>query len=201
MTTLNARDRRKQATRDRLIRAAHRRFARHGILATRVTDVAAAAGVAHGTAFLHFPTRDHLVAAVIKHHSGQIALRLHDMAAGGASVRSVLQAHLAGLAEDEAFYARLVMEGPLLDDPARTTLLGIQSAISIHLAAAAEREMATGRMRIIPISFLFNLWIGLIHHHVAHRDLFAPGESVLASRGPALIDQFLRLLSIQPSEN
>lgn len=201
MTLPKTRDQRKQATAERLIRAAHRRFSRHGIAATRMTDVAAAAGVAHGTAFLHFPTREHLVAAVIKHHAGRIALRLHDLAGGGADVRTVLSAHLAGLAEDEPFYARLVLEGPLLGEPARTTLLGIQSAVSIHMAAAAERAIAAGRMRSMPISFLFNLWIGLVHHHLAQRDLFSPGGSVLADRGPSLIDEFLRLLTIQPSEN
>lgn len=185
------RSERKRRTRSLLIDAAVDLMAERGITATRTIDVAERAGVAHGTVFVHFPTREDLIAAVVGEHAGQIAVRLHELAGEGVTVRDILSAHLAGLAEHEAFYARLVMEGPLLPPYARATLLGIQSAISARLAEAAEREMAAGRIRLMPIPLLFNTWLGLVHHYVVHRELFAPAQSVVERWGPTLLDHYL----------
>ena len=184
----------KQQTRVLLIETALDLMAERGITATRTIDVAEQAGVAHGTVFVHFPTREDLIAAVVGAHAGEIAGRLHELAGEGVTVRGVLAAHLAGLGEHEAFYARLVMEGPLLPPYARATLLGIQSAISDHLARAAKREMAAGRIRQMPVHLLFNTWLGLVHHYVGNRELFAPGRSVVERWGPTLLDHYLGLL-------
>ncbi|MEA3501201.1 MAG: TetR/AcrR family transcriptional regulator [Actinomycetota bacterium] len=184
----------KQRTRLQLIEAALDVMAERGITATRTIDVAKRAGVAHGTVFVHFPTREDLITAVVDAHARQIGGRLHELAGDSATVRDVLTAHLAGLVEHEAFYARLVMEGPLLPAYPRATLLGIQSAISAHLAEAAEREMAAGRVRRMPVYLLFNTWLGLVHHYLCNRELFAPGESVLERWGPTLLNHYLGLI-------
>jgi AcrR family transcriptional regulator len=194
VTTLGTRSERKQQTRLLLIDAAIDLMAEKGITNTRTIDVAERAGVAHGTVFVHFPTREDLIAAVVGVHAGRIAGRLHELAGGGVTVRDVLAAHLEGLGEHEAFYARLVMEGPLLPPYARATLLGIQSAISGHLAQAAEQEMEAGKVRRMPVHLLFNTWLGLIHHYLVNRELFAPGESVVERWGPTLLDHYMGLL-------
>jgi len=191
----NSRSERKQQTRSLLIEKAADLMAEKGIAATRTIDVAERAGVAHGTVFVHFPTREDLIAAVVAEHAAQIAGRLHELAGEGVTVREVLAAHLEVLGEHEAFYARLVMEGPLLPPHARATLLGIQSAISAHLAEVAEREMAAGEVRRMPVHLLFNTWLGLVDHYMGNRELFAPGESVVIRWGPTLLDHYLALLS------
>jgi len=47
----------------------------------------------------------------------------------------------------------------------------------------------------VPMHLLFNTWIGLVHHYVCNRDLFAPGESVIARRGSVLLDHYMGLLA------
>jgi AcrR family transcriptional regulator len=189
------RQERKRRTHARLLTVAYDLFARNGIVSTRTIDVARAAGVSHGTVFVHFPTREDLVAEIIGTRAKQILRRLRGLVEGSAGMRDVLAAHIEGLTEHEDFYALLVTEGPVLPDYVRTTLLGIQSVVSHHLAAAAERELSEGRIRRMPVHLLFNTWIGLVHHYVANRDLFAPGESVLKTRGPEILDHFAGLLA------
>lgn len=191
MTT--RRDRKRQ-TRARLIRVALELFATQGIAETRTLDVALAARVSHGTVFLHFPNRADLVAAVIGEFGFAATRRIHELAEAGGSVREVLAAHVAGLAEREDFYVRLVREGPQLPPAARSTLVGIQSAIAHHLAEVVARETAAGRIRPMALPLLFNTWVGLLHYYMSNRDLFAPGESVLARHGEDLIDHMMSLL-------
>ncbi len=199
-TPPTTRQHRKRDTFERLVRSAHAQFCEHGIAAARVTDIAKAASVAHGTAFSHFPTREALVSTVISRYAGQIALRLHALAASDTDLRTILEAHLQGLCEHEAFYARLVAETPSMDADTRSTVTGIQSAIASHIASAYRRGVQDGRFRAMPEAFVFNLWIGMIHHYLVNRDLFAPNDSVLQQHGPQLMERFVSLLYVHPKE-
>jgi len=185
----------KRLTRARILEAAYRLFSRNGLGATTTLEVAKRAKVSHGLIFAHFATRETLVTAVVAEFSERVVVRIHDLVEAGASLREVLAAHLEGLSRHEAFYARLVTEGPSLPSTARATLIGIQSATAFHIAAAAEREMAASQIRRVPIPLLFNTWIGLVHHYLVNRDLFAPGESVLERRGAELLEHYLGLLA------
>jgi len=189
------REEQKRRTRQRLIEVALERFAERGIGATRTVDVARAAGVAHGTVFAHFPTRDDLVTAVIEAFAEQLIGRLNELNDRGADVREVLAAHLEGLIEHEGLYAHLVTEGPMLPRGARTTMLAIQSVVSHHLYAAAEKGREAGELRPMPQHLLFNTWLGLIHHYLVNQELFAPNESALARHGGELLDHYMGLLA------
>lgn len=186
---------RKKKTYQRLVKEAMKVFAEQGFVATRTLDVAEAAAVAHGTVFVHFPTREALVVATVTEFALVLKDRIRDLVEMGATVRQVFSAHLAGLAEHERFYTRLVMERPLLPEKARITLLGIQSVISAYLTEAAEREVDEGSLRAVPMHLMFNTWLGLIHYYLSNRDLFAPEGSVLSRWGEDLINFYMGLLS------
>src|SRR5687768_15697032 len=52
--------------RDQLLDAAERLFAKKGLAESTVADIAEEAGVAKGTFYLYFPSKDHCVVAVKK---------------------------------------------------------------------------------------------------------------------------------------
>jgi len=162
----------------------------------RTADVARAAGVSHGSVFVHFPSREALVLAVISEMAREITDALHARAAAGATLREVLGVHLECLADREAQVRWLLIETPGLPMAFRSAWLGLQSAVSFHLSQAAVRDMAAGRIRGMSLHLLFNTWIGLVHHYIVNRDLFAPGGSVLRAHGPALLDHFDRLVCV-----
>jgi AcrR family transcriptional regulator len=186
----------KKHTKEQIVQAALEQFAHKGFAATRTSDIAEAASVSHGTVFAHFPTRDELLIAVIEEFGRKVAGRIHELASQGGSVREVLQAHLEGLIEVEAFYTKLVSERSLLPTNAQSALVAIQSAISIHLNQAAKQEIESGTIRSIPMHLFFNTWIGLLHYYLANADLFAPGESVLNRYGPVLLEYFMSLINL-----
>ena len=60
------RSRRKEARPAEILKAALALFAERGYAATKLEDVAAAAGIAKGTVYLYFPTKEELFKAVVR---------------------------------------------------------------------------------------------------------------------------------------
>ncbi|NUP13299.1 MAG: TetR/AcrR family transcriptional regulator [Polyangiaceae bacterium] len=185
----------KRQTRELILRTAYLLFEDRGLLATKTSDIAEAAHISHGSVFAHFPTRDQLLEAVIEDVGRNIATRVQEGSGRKQTARDVLTTHVKCLTEYEAFYARLVSEGPFLPAAARRVLVEIQSAIATQLDEALSRERPKKGARVLPIDLVFNTWIGLLHHYLVNRDLFAPGQSVLSKMGPRLVDYFMTLTS------
>jgi AcrR family transcriptional regulator len=190
-----ARNRQRENTRGRIVEAAYAQFCARGILSTRMEDVARAAGVSHGTVFLHFKTQEALVAGVIGIYGMRICARMHELAGEGSGVRAMLAAHIRGIGEFEPFYTRLIAEAGMLPEACRSAWVGVQSALSFHLGSAAEADMAAGKIRTMPVHLLFNGWAGLLHYYLMNGGLFAPEGGVVARYGKELLDHYLKLIS------
>lgn len=72
-----------RATRARLVAAARRTFEREGFLDTRVADIVAEAGMAHGTFYLYFTSKEDVFIAVVNDHLATIRSDAEILAPGG----------------------------------------------------------------------------------------------------------------------
>lgn len=82
----------------------------------------------------------------------------------------------------------------MLPPKVRSTLMLLHAAVSYELFQALERERKAGRARKIDRPLLFNTWIGLVHHYLVNRDVFATGNSVIAEQGDILVNHFMTLV-------
>ncbi|MSO64737.1 MAG: TetR/AcrR family transcriptional regulator [Alphaproteobacteria bacterium] len=186
---------RKVATRQRLVDRTRYLCERQGFLRLRTADVARAARLSHGAVFVHFPTREALLREVAGDLGRAITDRLYEQVEGGAALPTVLQAHLAALAERETLYRHLLIEGPLLSDDFRLVWIGVQSAVAHHIGDAARAAMAAGTIRPMTLSLLIATWVGLVHHYCVNRDLLVAADPVLAARGGELVEHFMALVT------
>jgi AcrR family transcriptional regulator len=72
----SARETKRLQTRERLMGAAIAEFKRSGIAAADVGEIVTAAGVAHGTFFFHFPTKEHVLLELERREEERIAKQL-----------------------------------------------------------------------------------------------------------------------------
>ena len=70
------RDAQRQQTRQKVYAAALAEFKRTGMAAADVGDIAAAAGVARGTFYFHFPTKEHVLAELERHEEARLVAQL-----------------------------------------------------------------------------------------------------------------------------
>jgi len=100
--------------RDRILSAAERIFARHGFFAAKVSDVAKEAGVADGTIYLYFKSKDDLLISLFERRMQQVNETLKGAVAKYKSPREQLraftQAYLQLVADEPAAAEVLTIE-------------------------------------------------------------------------------------------
>ena len=106
------------ATRERVFAAAVELIAEQGFSGTTVDEIAGRAGVAKGTVFYNFGSKEQLFAELLRHGVGRLVTRLrttieglHGQAALDALVRAELEAASAGPAFTRIFLTELFRTG------------------------------------------------------------------------------------------
>jgi AcrR family transcriptional regulator len=189
----------RDATRQQLIDAGLRMVAESGFAATSTSAIAKATGKAHGTVFAHFSTRDALVTELISAIGTSMSASLSANEREAPSIAEVMDAHLQALAQHEPLYARLLGESTTLPPAARAQVFALQSGIAARLRSAYARASAQ-EVRAVDPFVLATIWISLTNHYVMHRDLFAPGASVIAKHGHKLKTQVLSLVLVHGTQ-
>ncbi len=81
--------------RERILKAAIRVFARKGFYATRVSEIAKAAGVADGTIYLYFKNKDDVLISLFEERIGRLIVELRTIAQGPGTVTERLRGIIA----------------------------------------------------------------------------------------------------------
>jgi TetR/AcrR family fatty acid metabolism transcriptional regulator len=97
--------------RERILRAAIRVFARKGFYATRVSEIAKAAGVADGTIYLYFKNKDAVLISIFEDRIGKLLTILREEVGGDeavdAKLRRIVELQL-GLLEGQRDLAEVI---------------------------------------------------------------------------------------------
>ena len=192
---LGKRQLQKEATRENIIKTAMRIYSQQGFLIS-TNEIAKEAGVAHGSIFVHFPTRDELQLYTLNRIAAELGEKLHNLSLSRSELSILLHAHINILKEYETFYTHLILELPSLPEEAKQTLIQIHSLTSHHFSIVIEKAIQTGEIKDIPSHMLFNTWIALLHYYLQNKNLFAPDEteSVLTCYQDTLVSTYLALI-------
>jgi len=137
----SARQRSQIETRRRLLDAATTLYFEQGARGTRTNDVAAAAGVAVGTVYLHFKDKDALLAEILRQGLVRMKQELAKLPADdGRSGYAAVRSKMTAIA---AFCERYPAEAAILFDPGNLTTAPGQE-IQEFLTDSQERGLLTG---------------------------------------------------------
>jgi TetR/AcrR family fatty acid metabolism transcriptional regulator len=149
--TASAKKRRSSDKRDRILRAAVKVFARKGFHATRVSEVAKAAGVADGTIYLYFDSKEQILVSVFEDRVTKLLAfmdaELPKLATAPDKLRAVIDMQL-GLLEGERDLAEVItvilrQSTRLMKEFAAPKFMAYLDAI----AAIVQEGQATGAFR------------------------------------------------------
>lgn len=184
----------KIATREHIIETAMSVYIAQGFSVPTHT-IAQKAGVAHGTIFVHFPTREALLFQALARFADDIGNKLHGLSASNHDIETLLKAHLEIIGENEAFYKHLIHELPSLSLEARHLFVSLNSIASHHFSIALQSGIENGILKQLSTHMTYNTWLGLIHYYLQNSEFFSPnGESVIARYKDDLLNSYIDLI-------
>ena len=191
----------KQRTRKQLVDVAKGLFIRNGFLQTTTKQIAAQAGVAHGTLFFHFPTKESLILEIIDREGLYITDQLHQLLHDTSEIEVLLERYLTFLAGEEDFYATIAREMPYYPEKLQQRLLFREVGIRSYFLTALNRGVAEGHYQDLDIPAALTFLFGTIKYLLSHRELLVGKQSVIAHKKALLINTFLRIINFKEDDH
>ncbi|MHA7968076.1 TetR/AcrR family transcriptional regulator [Rhizobium sp. CAU 1783] len=203
MTERTRRRRDPEERRAEILAAAFALFSERGFAATRIEDVAARAGIAKGTVYLHFPDKEALFTSLASGMASPILARMAEMANNDRIPPRTVIAGLYAMADSEILgtdrrhmLRLLISEGqffPVVAEFYHRNVLSVGLAL---LRRVLERAVERGELRNPKIATVPQLVFAPVLMAVIWKSLFEPYEH-LDTR--AVFETFLETLFL-PSE-
>jgi AcrR family transcriptional regulator len=152
-------------TREALLDAALQAFSERGYGSTTMTDVRRAAGASTGSLYHHFPTREHLAAAVwldgLARFQDGFAAALARSHSAEQGVRDGVRFHVRWVREHpELARVLLADQDPAVRRAAAPRLDERNAAFFGTVRAWHAAHVAAGTLRDLPFELIYALWLG-----------------------------------------
>lgn len=190
------------AARSAIVRAAREQFGAKGYQSTKMTDIARSAGVAAGTLYNYFPSKEAVFDEIVR-EEGQATItglrkQIEDSHCPMESLGLAIREILGVLEEKKQYYAILVQIQGAPDEAPKASLANTDSAthdlrheiaeIFSELMAQAQRE---GKIKAYPVEDLVYAVLGMINGFLGAwiREGQRPG---LAEKADIMVKIFLQ---------
>lgn len=171
--------------RERLLDAALAVFSRDGFDRATMATIAEQAGMAKGTIYNYFETKEELLSALLRERTHKIEQILKDESVPPrVALTAIARAFLEEALDRQPELARLVLvESPRFPHLAREMLRRLLQAGNRTVARYLERQAELGRIRPLPRPEASSMvFFGMLAAYVLGRDILAGGEMLPASR-------------------
>ena len=181
MATAPLRQRRKDARPQELLEAALSLFVEKGFAATRSEEVAARAGVAKGTLYRYYPSKDELFKAMVRdnlsvHIAESAALAAQYEGPIAVLLRQMMQAWWAKVGHGSAGVVCKIMmiEARNFPELARYYVDEVIRPSQALIGGLIERGIQSGEFRPVPVEPTVHVLIAPMLHMLLHEHSFGP---------------------------
>ncbi|MCD4796901.1 MAG: TetR/AcrR family transcriptional regulator [Candidatus Cloacimonetes bacterium] len=191
---MNKRQLQKQKTRQHLLRIAKSEFVKNGFLNTTTSEIADAAGIAHGTLFLHFKNKDALIVEILDRELEEINRSIQQMIAKAVDLEQLLLQYLNLLQEEEELFAVMARELPFYNEELRRKILFRDSIIRSHFHREIELGIKEKRYREVDVTSTVIFLFGTINYYLSLKSIFIKEGSVIKKFKTSIIKTMKSLL-------
>ncbi len=184
----------KQKTRQHLLRIAKSEFVKNGFLNTTTSEIADAAGIAHGTLFLHFKNKDALIVEILDRELEEINRSIQQMIAKAVDLEQLLLQYLNLLQEEEELFAVMARELPFYNEELRRKILFRDSIIRSHFHREIELGIKEKRYREVDVTSTVIFLFGTINYYLSLKSIFIKEGSVIKKFKTSIIKTMKSLL-------
>ncbi|MCK5051367.1 MAG: TetR/AcrR family transcriptional regulator [Candidatus Cloacimonetes bacterium] len=191
---MNKRQVQKQFTHEKIIAAAKQIFIEKGIINTATAQIAEAAGVAHGTLFLHFPNKDSLVIELLDVELAKFSDSIKKLIVETSDIVTILEQYLNLIQAEEGFFSSLARELPDYKAELRRKILFRESLLREHFYRVIEKGIEQNIYAKVDITSALTFLFGTINYYLSLKTSFVQEGSVIEKFKPSIIKTMRDLL-------
>lgn len=182
-----------QRTRAKLLEAAEAEFGQKGFYEAQIVDITRRAGVAHGTFYTYFPSKEAIFVELVREINSQLRARLRAAITGLHDRRQIEQAGFQAFFDfikDHAWAYRIVREAEFVGSPKHSVGRWYYERLAQGYAPGLAKAMAAGHIRKLDPEALAYALMG-IGHFIALRWVVWEGQAVPNSAFASMMDFIL----------
>ena len=191
---MNKRQVQKQFTREKIIGAAKQIFIEKGIINTATSQIAEAAGIAHGTLFLHFSNKDSLVIELLDVELAKFSDNIKELIIETSDIVTILDQYLNLIQLEEGFFSSLARELPNYKAELRRKILFRESLVREHFYRVIEKGIEQNIYAEVDITGALTFLFGTINYYLSLKTSFVQEGSVIEKFRKKIIDIFMKIL-------
>jgi len=193
---MNKREQKKQETKKTILEAAKDEFIKNGFLNTNTKTIADKAGVAHGTLFLHFKTKNILMEKVLEDKFISINNQLEKILGTKGNIESLLLGYLNFLQKNESFFESLAKELPYYPPEIRIRIFLKEASARNYFYKCIQKGIADGIYKDIDIKMSLTFLFGTINYFLSNKQNIIKKGSIIAKKKESLIVTFIEFITI-----
>ncbi|MCD4818978.1 MAG: TetR/AcrR family transcriptional regulator [Candidatus Cloacimonetes bacterium] len=190
---MNKRQLQKQKTRELIIEVSKESFIKNGFLNTTTSQIAKAAGIAHGTLFLHFPSKDLLIEEILDNELGEISQEIYNLVLSQNSIETLLNKYLDLISQQEDFFSTIYRELPFYNDKLRRKILFKESIIRSHFFQVIEKSRSD-YLQKNEISTAITMLFATVRYYLIMKDSLISSKNVIDEFKEHILSIFLKII-------
>ncbi len=191
---MNNRDQQKKETRQKILQAAKQEFVQNGFLETNTKTIADKAGVAHGTLFLHFPTKHALIENVLETVLVSLDIQLEKMVSEQKGLEGLLNGYLDFIRDNESFFEVLAIELPHYPKDIRIKAYLNEASARNYFYNIIQRGVALGIYKKIDVKMSLTFLFGTINYYLSNKRNILKNGSIIDYKKEAIINTFISFI-------
>ena len=182
----------KEKTRLKLLNVAKKEFLKKGVLSTNTADIAKKAGIAHGSIFFHFNTKETLINEVIETQLKQITDNLYPLMNETDVLDKLINVYFLAIEENEKFFCMMARERPFYNKYLQHQMIYFDSVIRKYFHDAYKNGLEKNEYRTVDIGTVLDFLFSTINYYLSHNNLYK-----INTKRKIIINTFFTLIRSQ----
>ena len=188
---MNKRQLQKKQTKGKIIRKAIELYNKAGFLKTSTSQIANYAEIAHGTLFLHFPSKEILMEEIMDIMMDDISNQMYQMVQEHQSLSELLETFFDLLEKKESFFIILYKELPFYSIEIQRKILFKESIMRNHFINTIQSQASLDKS--VPINTAVTMLFSTIRYYLTLHYFFTKDDNVIHHFRENIITTFYRL--------
>lgn len=192
---MNLRQKQKSQTKKDILNSAKHIFSHLGFLQASTLDIAKHAGVAHGTIFSHFSSKNVLLEAVFNKYLWEINQKLSKEINSNLPFSELIEIYLNSVIDDYSFISNIYKFLPFFPKYLKEIIVFKELSIRKYFYDSYVIGVNEGLYLDIEISSLLNFIFGTIQYYIINDEIFSDQDCILVDKKESIILTIGELIS------